>query len=181
MRTSILRANHLRAQLKYRRWLEFSSFSTINLKLRNQTKQEIRLCLHSLRVRATGEIRRGECLIKGQHALTEESLTKMSIYPCSWKPAAIDIFDLHTFWEIPCGRRVWCVGSFYLSRRWQLEPTAENKRCWAPQLCLQRILILESATPQRSCGTDSWPPWSVKRVGCIVEAVAFRENQCLWW
>lgn len=42
MRTSILRANHLRAQLKYRRWLEFSSFNILNLKLRSQTKQEIR-------------------------------------------------------------------------------------------------------------------------------------------
>lgn len=42
MRTSILRANHLRAQLKYSRWLEFSSFSILNLKLKDQTKQEIR-------------------------------------------------------------------------------------------------------------------------------------------
>lgn len=38
MRTSVLRANHLRAQLKYRRWLQFSSFSILNLKLRDETK-----------------------------------------------------------------------------------------------------------------------------------------------
>lgn len=41
MRTSIRSANHLRAQLKYRRWLEFSSFSVLNLKLRNQRKEEL--------------------------------------------------------------------------------------------------------------------------------------------
>ena len=63
MRTSILRANHLRAQLKYRRWLQFSSFSILNLKLRNQTKQEVGLCFHRLRVRATGEIGREECIL----------------------------------------------------------------------------------------------------------------------
>lgn len=38
MRTSILRANHLRAQLKYRRWLEFSSFSVLNLKLKKSQR-----------------------------------------------------------------------------------------------------------------------------------------------
>lgn len=48
MRTSILRANHLRAQLKYSRWLPFSSFSTLNLTSRDETKQELRLCFHRL-------------------------------------------------------------------------------------------------------------------------------------
>lgn len=41
MRMSILRANHLSAQLKYRRWLEFSSLSVLNLKSKNQRKQEL--------------------------------------------------------------------------------------------------------------------------------------------
>lgn len=43
MRTSILRANHLRAQLKYSRWLQFSSFSILNLTLRDETKQKVGL------------------------------------------------------------------------------------------------------------------------------------------
>ena len=69
MRTSVLRANHLRAQLKYRRWLQFSSFSILNLKLRDETKQ-VRLCFHSLRVTATREMGREEFLIEGQHIST---------------------------------------------------------------------------------------------------------------
>lgn len=70
MRTSILRANHLRAQLKYRRWLQFSSFSILNLTLRDETKQEVGLCFHRLRVRATREVGQEEFLIKGQHIST---------------------------------------------------------------------------------------------------------------
>lgn len=38
MRMSILRANHLSAQLKYRRWLEFSSLSALNLQWKNHRK-----------------------------------------------------------------------------------------------------------------------------------------------
>lgn len=97
MRTSILRANHRRAQLKYRRWLEFSSFSILNLKLGNQTKQEIMLCFHRLRVRAPREIGQRGLLSKDQCTPTEVSLTKMNVHPLSPKSATIDIFGLHLF------------------------------------------------------------------------------------
>jgi hypothetical protein len=55
MSTSILRANHLRAQLKYRRWLEFSSLSILNLKLKELNKTRGQVGLH--KIKATREIK----------------------------------------------------------------------------------------------------------------------------
>lgn len=150
IRTSILRANHRRAQLKYRRWLEFSSFSILNLKLKKSDERSV--CASSQTVPGSGPLQRWNkgLVIEGTHSYIG-SPTKMSINPA---PATITRSLICTYSENSHmaveNSAMWALSVF---------PRADN---WSSQL---REKFAESLSPvsEHPCpGVNPSPQGPVK-------------------